>query len=187
MIHQSECWSLFIQSWSPLFVLCALQYLCIVFEMYMYIGIFVLWILLYIPGGWVICLFNSHLRTFFLILEREEQVREGEGEEYWWRGETLIASFLHTPQPRDRTCSLDKCPDQELNPRPYTLLEDAPTTWVTQAVAGGLFFEGPVHASLSFLFSSCLLECLLSICYQTLSLLFLHGGVFGNPCSQSDV
>ena len=32
---------------------------------------------------------------------------------------------------RDRTHNLGVCPDQELNPQPFGVWEDAPTNWAT--------------------------------------------------------
>ena len=64
-------------------------------------------------------------------MERERE-RENEGN---------IDQLPHKCIPtRDWTCNLRICPDWELNPQPFSVLDDAPTSWATQPGWGGNYY-----------------------------------------------
>ena len=53
--------------------------------------------------------------------------------------ETLIACLLLCTPIRDRTHKPGICPDKELNQRPFSLQDDAPTNWAAPARARSFF------------------------------------------------
>lgn len=61
-----------------------------------------------------------------LILERGEGRTGGERETETCEKHPLVAS--HTHPSWGRTCNLPMCPHQELNPQPFGVRDDAPTT-----------------------------------------------------------
>ena len=71
--------------------------------------------------------FNPCPRTFFFIALRERG-RKGERE-------TSVGCLLVCMPTREWTCTLGLCPEQESNPRPFSLWDDAPTSATTLAPA----------------------------------------------------
>ena len=76
--------------------------------------------------------FFSHPRTCLLILERGEGKEKEREINIIVRGNINWLPLIYSPT-RDQTCNLVMCPNQKLNPQPFSLWDDAPTNWATLA------------------------------------------------------
>ena len=71
---------------------------------------------------------------YLLILEREEG-REREGEKHWCERETSIGCLSYAPRLRTKPTIKACTPHRACAPQPFSLWDDAPTSWATLARA----------------------------------------------------